>query len=125
MFTLFLNEKGGTKCGFTPHIPACMHTYRTCVFECVCCVYTETFEVSFQTHHVRGTDECGWACSEPKQNLFFLYHNYLQLQKVCIPSHRTSRFPQRFCYGPLLHSALSCHSAITYHCRENTTRNTV
>lgn len=117
MFTLCLKEKGGTKCGLTPHLPACMHTYGACVFECVR-VYTET-------HHVRGTDECWRACSDAHTGSFISYHNYLQLQEVCIPSHRTSRFPQRFRHGPLLHSALSCHSAITYHRWENRTRNTV
>lgn len=37
----------------------------------------------FHTHHLRGKNECWWYCFRCKE-WTFLFHNYLQLQEICI-----------------------------------------
>lgn len=50
-----------------------------------------------------------------KHVVFRFFHNFLQLQEICIPAHWTALFPQMFLYSTLLHSAFCHHSAYTNH----------
>lgn len=75
------------------------------------CMFAQRRGACFHPHHSRGQTEY-WRYSSRRKEWIYLFHSWLQLQDICIPSHWTSLFP----WGLTLHSAFYRHRAISSRC---------